>query len=514
MGESRTKNTVLNLFSSGIRQFLTLVTTFIIRTIFIKNLGADYLGLNGLFTNILSLLALSELGIGTAISFYLYKPIKDGDKNRIKSLMAFYKKCYRMVGITIIIIGILITPFLKLMVNLETEVDVNLYIVFLLYIMNTASSYLLFAYKQSFLLANQQQYKVEKVSSIFCIVQFLFDFISIAILKNYYIYLIGDIIAILIKNLMISFVADRDFPFLKEKKIEAISKDEIRVFFHDIFSVSVFRVGSQLFNATDNIIISIMLGTTIVGYYSNYYLIISYATLFFGMLMKAFTAGIGNVTVTESIEKRYEIYKRIDFIMFFVATIVSVCMCQVFNSFMLLWVGKNDQNYILGQAIIFVLAFDFYINCSCQTPNAFRETSGNFKSGQWLQLFGGVFNIVLSFVLGYIWGLFGIFLATIVSKLLITVTPFIYKIARSVFKKNPMLLIIDYYKKLILRTVIVAATWFICLKIHMTSFLGIVLEILICVVFSLAIISLFYFRSDEYRFLLRKIKVLLTEKRV
>lgn len=333
-------------------------------------------------------------------------------------------------------------------------------------------------------------------------------------MKNYYVYLIGDILAILIKNLMIAFVADRDFPFLKGKQKESITKEEFKNFFKDVFSVSLFRVGSQLFNATDNVIISIMLGTTIVGYYSNYYLIISYATLFFGMLMKAFIAGIGDVTVTESIEKRYIIYKRIDLIMFIVGTVGSVCMCQVFNSFMNLWIGKNDTNYVFAQSVIFILSFDFYINCSCQTPNVFRETSGNFKSGQWLQLFGGIMNIILSFVFGYAWGLFGIFLATIFCKLTITVTPFLWKISKTVFEKKPFMIVLEYYKKLFIRTGIVLISWYACKQFHIKGIIEMILESLICVVLSLLIVSLLYYKTEEYQFLLKKTKLIFKDKRI
>lgn len=505
MENTRTKNTLLILFSSSIRQIITLISTFFIRTVFIHTLGADYLGINGLFTNILSILALSELGIGTAITYYLYKPIQDNDVDRIKSLMSFYKICYRFVGLAIMGIGFLLLPALPYVVKLDTSIDINYNIIYILYIINTASSYLLCAYKQSFLLANQQQYKVERVSTVFCAVQFIFDYITIAFFHNFYFYLLGDIIAVLIKNYMISRVANRDFPFLKEKRCSKITNEELKSFFWDIFSVSLFKIGSQLFNATDNIIISILLGTTIVGYYSNYYLLISYAMLFFGMIMKAFTAGIGNVVVSESMEKRYLVFKRIDFIMFVIATIVSVCMCQLFNSFMSLWIGGVDKDYILDQSIVFVISFDFYINCSCQTPNTFREASGNFESGKWLQLLGGIANIILSLILGYYFKLLGIFMATVISKLAITVVPFLWKISSTVLNQTPVAILFDFIKKLVIRTAIVLVVWYLCKSIHMTGWVGLLLEAFICLTISGIFIVVFYFRTEEFKFLLGKL---------
>lgn len=514
MKASRTKNAMLILRSSSIRQIITLITIFIIRTVFIHTLGSEYLGLNGLFTNILSLLALSELGIGTAITFYLYKPIEEEDIERIKTLMSFYKICYRFVGLAILTVGAIITPLLSFIVHFDVDLEVNLYIIYFLYLINTASSYLLFAYKQSFLLANQQQYTVEKISTVFCLIQLGLDFFNIAILKNYYAYLIGDIFAVLIKNTMISIVVDKEFPFLKEKNYTKISNQELKKIFKDIFSVSVFKIGSQLFNVTDNIIISIMLGTMIVGYYSNYYLLISYATLFFGMIMKAFTAGIGNVAASESEEKKFLVYKRIDFLMFVIATVISVCMCQLFNSFIKIWVGSVDEKYILGQVVVFIISFDFYINCSCQTSNTFRETTGNFKSGQWLQLFGGIMNIGLSFLFGNFWGLQGIFSATVMSKLAITVTPFLWKISNNVFNQKPAIIIFEYYKKLLVRTTIVLLCWLVCSRFHMTNTMGLIIEAILSVVISYCVIFAVYRKTDELNYLLTKGKSIILKLKI
>jgi O-antigen/teichoic acid export membrane protein len=505
MEKSRTQNAMLILFSSSIRQFLTLITTFIIRTVFIRTLGSEYLGLSGLFTNILSLLALSELGIGTAITFYLYKPIEEKNIERIKSLMLFYKTLYRLVGLAIIGFGLILIPILPYLVNFDQNLDINLYAIYVLYLLNTSSSYLLFAYKQSFLMANQRQYKIEQISTAFSVIQFFLDLVNIAIVGSFYLYLIGGILIILLKNICISIEADKTYAFLREKNIKKISVVEFKNIFNDVFSVSIFKVGSQLFNATDNIIISIMLGTTIVGYYSNYYLIISYATLMFGMIVKSFTAGIGNVSVKESEEKRYLIYKRIDFLMFVISTVASVCMCQMFNSFMKIWIGSLNNNYIFSQVVVFILSFDYYMNCTCQTPNIFRETSGNFYTGKWLQLIGGVFNIALSLVLVSIWGLAGIFFATIVCKLLITVTPFLWMIAKTVFHRSSLPFVMDYYKKIFLRLAAVFIVWIACSKVHMTNIFGLIAEGVICILVSLGLIFICYRRTDEMKFLKNKL---------
>ena len=210
MNNSRTKNSVLTIVSSGIRQALTLIMTFVSRTIFIKVLGAEFLGLNGLFTNILSILALSELGIGSAISFYLYRPIAEKNIDRIKSLMIFYKKCYRIVGLIIILLGSMIMPILPKVVNFNQAVPVNLYLVYFLYLLNTASSYLFFAYKQALVIANQEQYKIEKINIYFTFINCFVDIMVLVIFKDYYAYLIFKFLLVLLKNLITANKIDKE----------------------------------------------------------------------------------------------------------------------------------------------------------------------------------------------------------------------------------------------------------------------------------------------------------------
>lgn len=230
--------------------------------------------------------------------------------------------------------------------------------------------------------------------------------------------------------------------------------------------------------------------------------------------MKAFTAGIGNVAASESEEKNFLVYKRIDFLMFVIATVISVCMCQLFNSFIKIWVGSVDEKYILGQVVVFIISFDFYINCSCQTSNTFRETTGNFKSGQWLQLFGGIMNIGLSFLFGNFWGLQGIFSATVMSKLAITVTPFLWKISNNVFNQKPAIIIFEYYKKLLVRTTIVLLCWLVCSRFHMTNTMGLIIEAILSVVISYCVIFAVYRKTDELNYLLTKGKSIILKLKI
>lgn len=246
---SRKKNTMLSLLTSGIRQVSSVLFQFLSRTVFIYVLGKEYLGLNGLFTNILTLLSLSELGIGVAITYYLYEPLASNDKERIGSLMQFYKKCYNVVGIVILSVGCSLMPFIDKLVNFEQQLPENLYIVYLLFLFQSASTYFFFAYKQTLITADQKLYKIEKINIAYLILGCLVDVIVLLLFRSYLLYLVLKVILVILKNISISITVDKEYPFLKDIKAEKLHRDEIKRFFKDVYSVSIFKVGSVFFNS-------------------------------------------------------------------------------------------------------------------------------------------------------------------------------------------------------------------------------------------------------------------------
>ncbi|SEW42028.1 lipopolysaccharide biosynthesis protein [[Clostridium] fimetarium] len=497
MQNSRTKNSMLIILTSGVRQILTLVLTFVSRTVFIKILGAEYLGLNGLFSNILSLLALSELGIGAAISFYLYQPLADNDIERIKTLMKFYKICYRVIGLAIVGIGCCIMPFLAYMVNFDQGVPGNLYLVYFIYLLNTASSYSFFAYKQALVTANQEQYKIENINIAFSFINCLADIIVLIIARNFVVYLIVKLLLVMLKNVIIAIKINKEYPYLKEKNVQPLKKKEVMIFFKDVGAVAIFKSGSTLFNATDNIVISMLLGTVVVGYYSNYFMIISQITIIINIIVRSFAAGIGNVIAKESKERHFAIFKQIDFLVYFVVTVCTACFFQLLNSFVKIWIGNIDANYVLSQSVIIFLCMNFFFDGTTQIMNSFREGSGNFSTGKYLQIFGGIVNIILSVVLGKIFGLSGIFAATVISKGFITLLPFMVGISKDVFDKGKYTILLKYIKNGIVAFLSIALLWFTCTSIHMTDIAGFVLECILSILIPSFVLIVVFFKTDE-----------------
>ena len=491
--------------TSGIRQILTLLLSFASRTVFIYVLGASYLGINGLFSNVLSLLSLTELGIGVAITFYLYKPIACNDIDRIKSLMQFYKKCYRFVGFAILGFGCLLMPFLDKMVNLNQSIPENLYLIYFLFLLNSSFSYLFWAYKQTLMNANQKQYKIEKINIVFTLISCLTDIVVLLIFRNFIIYLLSKMAVTITKNIVIALKIDKEFPYLKDKNVKPLAKDEIKTFFKGVGNESVFKLGSTLFNSTLNIIVSIFIGTVVVGYYSNYYLIIGQVNVIFGLIMLSITAGIGNVVAVENKEKIYQVYKMLDMGVFLVNAFCTVCMFQLFNSFINIWLGHIDKNYILSQFVVGLICLDFYLNNSCQVIATYRNASGLFAVGRDRQVIAGIINIPLSIGLIKLIGLPGAFLSPVLCKLFITVCPFMADLGKQVFQKRWTVIMSDFSKKLVITIITASAVWVACLYFHEKTIALFVCEVLITAILAIALPLLFTYRTNEVQALKGKI---------
>lgn len=506
MKDSRTRNSALNIASNvGIR-LLTLILSFASRTVFIYTLGAEYLGLNGLFQNILSFLALSELGLGTAISFLLYRPLAIDDKERIKAVMAFYKKCYMIIGTVITILGVALMPFLKYLVNLEQPIPENLYLVFFLFVLQSSVSYFFVAYKQTLIEANQKRYKLTKYEIIFAILNCIVDIVVLLIFRDYIIYLIFKLSLIILKNLVFAQKIDNLYPYLKEPFTTPLTKQEVIKVFKDVYSVAVFRLGSVLFNSVSNIVTSAVIGTIVVGYYSNYTMIVLQVETIYIMIVSAVAASVGNVMATETKEKQFAIYKKLNLLTFFVYGIASVCLFQLLNSFVNIWLGNLGKEYILSQFIVCLIVANLYTNCSCQVLDRFRTAAGFFEVGRDLQVIGGVVNVILSLVLAKQWGFEGVLIAPFICKIFITVTPFVLRVGKNVFLKSYAYMLFEYFSQFFIICLICAVTWLVCKSIHCGSIYSFIIEVIITLSISVLFMLVFYHKTSEFKELMSMVK--------
>ena len=410
MRAQRSENAKRNSVWGMIGRIIGLFLPFLSRTVIIKTLGAEYLGLNGLFTSILTVLNLTELGVGSAIVYSMYKPIAIGDDGLVCGLLNLYKKVYKLIGISILLIGLILTPFIRQLVNGQVPSDINIYILFVLYIINTASSYLLFAYKKSLIHACQR----DDVTSKICICTDLAMNISqiswLLITHNYYGFIIFQIISTLFNNIINSICADKLFP--QYHCIGNVSQELRADIKQRVTGLMVIKLAAVSRNALDSIIVSAFLGLRIVAMYNNYYYIISALSSLLLVLMNAISAGVGNSVAVEGKVKNLQDMERINFLYMMISGVCTACLISVYQPFMEMWVGTDlmFDNFIM---ILFVLYFILQKIGDVQAQ--YFDAAGLWWYGKWRGIIEALFNLLLNISLGYFFGVTGIVMATILT---------------------------------------------------------------------------------------------------
>ncbi len=498
----RSTNSIKNAITAVVSNIVTILIGIVSQAIFIKTLGAEYLGINGLFTNIVSMLGIVELGIGSAIIYNLYEPIAKDDKEKIKSLMNFYKKSYRVIAVIVFVIGMMIIPFLKNIVG-DISIDINIEFIYSLFIIDVVASYLL-TYKRSILYANQKTYITNIVHIGYLIVMNIIQIFILLIAKSFVAYLIIKIICRVLENVIITMIANKDYPYIKEKDVEKIDEKTTDDIIKKVKGLIFHKVGSFVVLGTDNIIISKFLGVVTVGLYSNYNMIIQAVSNLFLQVFDSLTASVGNLLVEDNCKKSYEIYKNmlmINSILFTFATTEIICLIE---PFMKIWIGEQ---YILSKVVLIILMVNFYIQGMRKTCLVFKMAAGVFHEDRYFPIIESIINIVFSVILVKIIGLPGVFLGTIFSALpviLISYPKYVYiplfhKSFGSYVKENA------YYYILAFLTVSIAmiATSYININ-------NLIVKLIVNTITSSIIFAvmqyIFFHKKSEYKYLKNMLK--------
>lgn len=409
---SRTSNSIKNSLSSLISNIVAILIGFIAQALFIKILNAEYLGLNGLFTNILTMLSLFELGIGNAIVFYMYKPLANDDYNQIKTLMNFYKKSYLIIAVVVFTFGMLLLPFIKYFVG-NVSVDINIYIIYILFLLSTVVSYLM-VYKRNMLYADQKNCYINIVHCIYLVVLNIAQLIMLYLTHNYYIYLIVKIICQIIENLVITLICNKLYPFLTEKNIEKLDKNIEKNIFQKVKSLIFHKIGFIIVNGTDNIIISKYFGLLTVGLYSNYYMITNSVYTMFSQAITALTSSVGNLLINSDCKKNFEVFSKIRFINFIISNFCATSILALVQPFISIWVGSE---YLLTNTVVYVIVFNCFQKLQRCCYMTFKDSAGIWEEDRFVPLIESMLNIVFSIIFLKIFGLSGVFLGTIISGL-------------------------------------------------------------------------------------------------
>lgn len=428
---NRLQNTKRNIIWGTLNKLIVILLPFLVRTALIYQLGIAYVGINGLFASILQVLSLADLGFANAIVYSMYKPLAEEDYDTVGALLAFYKKIYRVVGTVILLTGLALLPFLNHLVQGSYPETINIQLVYLIYLLNTAISYFLFAYKRSLLLASQRKDLSDNIDSI---VRFILSGLQILLLfifPNFYVFSMLIPVTTILNNILNEIVTRRKYDYIIENSnLDKNIKKEIIEKTKGLF---VYKVCAITRNSLDNIFISTFLGIATVGIYSNYYYIMISIKGFLDVISTGMSASVGHSVATESVEKNYRDLENLTFIFSWLAAWFMVCLLCLYQPFMFIWVGETNT---LPFSVVISLCFYFYVWAAGDIRSQYIDASGLWDKEKIRSIAETVGNVLLNYLLIQFFGVLGVVLATALTILFIGI-PWSTKIAfDNYFKKG------------------------------------------------------------------------------
>lgn len=483
-----------NLRFALIFQTLALLTAFLTRRVFVSVLSQEYLGLDGTFSNILVTLSLAELGLGDAILFSLYKPLAEGDKPKLRALMDFYRRAYRIIGISVAVLGCALAPFLPQLIHNFPNLP-HVYLIYVLFVANSALTYF-FVYKQSLILADQKRYLVTMWRYSLWTILYLLQALFLWLTHQYLVYLVLQLGETLLENWILARKADKLYPFLKEdaqpldqKTKQTIVRNTRAMFLHKIGGAVVFN--------TDNLLISYFIGVVSVGLYSNYLLVIKGLRNIYKMIFAAFSGSVGNLGATEDKSAALRVYRRMNFAGSWMTGWFSICLLVLFNPFLSLWVGEQ---YLFPAAIVLLIVMNFYVTGMREVNLVFQNGYGLFWRMRYKSIFEAVINLAASIALAKPLGILGIFIGTFVSTMLTCFWVEPYLLFRYVFKRPLRGYFFQYAISALLTVIAGAATWVACSLLPGIGLFSFAVKALICICIPNLMFLLIFSRTEELNF--------------
>lgn len=496
--KGRVQKTLYNLLSSFGFRLLGIITAFLVRTVFIRCLSADYLGVNGLYSNILSMLSLTELGFGTAMIYSMYKPLAGKNQEKISQLLELYKTVYRVVGTVILALGLLLIPFLDYLIKDAPDIQ-GLTFYYILFLLDSVSSYWFFSYRNSILQADQKAYVLTGYQSVFNIVKTVLQIILLLIFRSYTIYLLTQIGCTIAQNIAIAFRVQREYPNALAKPAIHLPDAERKKIFRDVRALMLQKISFITLNSTDNIIISSFVGVTWVGLLSNYMILIDAITGLLSQVTASVSASLGNYFAENDRDSGYDIFKRIEFLNFWLYGFSMIALMVLMDPFITIWLAVD---YTLGTWVAISLAIRFFVEGYMNTMSVFRSTLGLFAYGQALPLVVTAVNIVLSIALSYVWGIAGVLIATPISRLVVQVWYNPLLIHRKGFHRS----VLPFYTRCALRVALLVVAAIITMKcVGMIVATGVTMvnftfAVLVAAVIPNLIFLTAFFRTEEFTY--------------
>ena len=483
---------------------------FFIRTIIIYTLGREYVGLSTLFVSILSILSLTELGIGTAMVFNLYKPINDGDYEIIAGYLNLYKKIYRIIGLIILCGGLAVMPFLRYLISGDVPSDVNIYILFAIYLANTCLSYFFFAYRSSLLAAYQRTDLVTNASTISVLFLYTIQIIVLLLFKNYYFYIVFLPLSTLLNNFLIYIFSYRLCKTLRDYKSSTIDSYARKELFRNVRAVFGHKLGGVVIYSLDNIVISSVLGLVPLAIFNNYYYVVSAINSIFDIVIASMLASIGNYLVNHDEKDNYTLFLRLSYIIQMAASFCAICMLCLYQDFILLWVGSENMYSSIVVVILFSLYFfsgKFRI-----MGVTFKDAAGMWQNDFWKPYVGVAINVVFNILLVNLIGTPGALISTIFVFAGVYFPWETVVLFKDLFKTSPKQYLFRTLAIVLLASLISVGIYFISVLINGQSIWGFVLKAAVVGFSTLFMLVLTTFWCDGFKFALQKMIGLFKKK--
>lgn len=498
----RLENSIKNIKTAWILQLVHILCQFFSRTVIIKVLTIEYVGLSGLFSNVLTMLSLAELGIGEAIIFSLYKPIAQDDHKIINSIMAFYKKIYITVGLFILIAGLALTPYIGYFIKEMPDIS-EIYWIYVLYVINSSVSYF-FSYKSAFVTATQKNYLVVANNGIWEVLMVIMQIIVLCTTQNYISYMIIGICFVMIQNVSITAIANKKYPYLKEKTKEKIPKEIFHEIGKNTWAMVFHKIGYIIVFATDNLILSKFIGLISVGIYANYCTITNAVTVFFNKFFHAITASVGNLAVEENVEVQEKTFFRVFFINFWLYVFSCCCLFNLLNPFIRdIWLGKD---FLFNEGIVFLIILKIYFSGMRGATQTFKNAKGLYWYNKYMPIYESLINLVVSIILVNYFGVAGVIVGTIISSVFTCVWIEPYVLYKYGFNKSAKHFYVKYVTYFILFLIIMIVTYGANMLMPKVGFTAFIMKCLVSFILPNVMMVLFFYRTDEFKYLTGIIK--------
>ena len=501
----RTKNTARNIVFDGLFEMINVVFPFVIRSVMLHYLTAEYLGLNGLFKSLLSFLNLAELGVGSAMVFSMYKPIAEDDTPTICTLLRLYRTLYRIIGLAIAAVGLLIMPFLRNLIKGDVPAGMNLNILYLMNLGNTVLTYWLFAYKNSLLQAHQRRDVASKIGLAVRLAEYVLKVLALIFLRNYYIYLSIQLLCQVAVNLLTGWRASRMYPqYVPKGKLSKERTMDIVQRVRDLFTS---KLSATVFDSADTLVISSFMGLAMLAVYQNYYFIITALRMILIVILNACMAGVGNKLVMESGETNYKDLEKISLLFSWILGVASAMLLCLYQPFMQLWMGQENM-LSLGYVLCFVVYF--YSMGANKLINMFKDAAGIWRMDRWRPMTAAFVNLGLNLATVKWLGLYGVLLSSVFAMVVIQIPWLFHNLFRETFPRRHL----KKYAKLLCGLAVVAlvssgASWFVCSLFSLNVWSKLLLNALVSFIVPNLVYYLVYGRSPLFRQSLSQLKQIL-----